>query len=160
MKLYEIANGYREALDSLEIDENGELLNADLVESLDGAFDDKAESVAVYIKELLCMSSALKEEKKRIDKRLKSVNAKAEWLKGYIARQMDIAQKDELRGIKASISFRRSVETKVDEQSLPKKWWRIVTEREPDKDAIKKQLMSGAKIRGAELIEKRNIQIK
>ena len=64
MKLYEIANQYRDAMDNIEVDENGELLNADQLEAVDGAFDDKAEAVAVYIKELSCFVAALKDEKK------------------------------------------------------------------------------------------------
>ena len=160
MKLYEIANQYRDALDNIEVDENGELLNADQIEAVDGAFDDKAEAVAVYIKELSCFSSALKDEKKRIEARIKATESKVEWLKGYLTRQMEVAQKEELKGLKASISFRQSISTRIDECQLPKKYWRVTTKREPDKDALKKLLKDGVKIRGAELVVNRNIQIK
>ena len=160
MKLYEIANQYRNAMDNIEVDENGELLNADQLEAVDGAFDDKAEAVAVYIKELVCFAAALKDEKKRIDARIKATESKAEWLKGYLTRQMEIAQTEELKGLKASISFRKSVSTNIDESQLPKKYWRVTTKKEPDKDAVKRLLKDGVKIRGAELVVNKNIQIK
>ena len=51
VSLYEISADFLKALDGLEVDEEtGEITNFDAVEALNAQFEDKAESVACYIK--------------------------------------------------------------------------------------------------------------
>ena len=58
--LYEISADFLKALDGLEVDEEtGEILNAEELDKLAGAFDEKAESVACYIKNLIAFAGDL-----------------------------------------------------------------------------------------------------
>ena len=51
--LYEISADFLAALDAMEVDpDTGELLNADQLDALSAAFDEKAEATALYIKNL------------------------------------------------------------------------------------------------------------
>lgn len=61
--LYEISTDFLKALDGLEVDEEtGEITNFDAVEALNAQFEDKAESVACYIKNLTAFVADLKTE--------------------------------------------------------------------------------------------------
>ena len=63
VSLYEISADFLKALDGLEVDEEtGEIMNFDAVEALDAQFEDKAESVACYIKNLSAFVADLKAE--------------------------------------------------------------------------------------------------
>ena len=63
VSLYEISADFLKALDGLEVDEEtGEITNFDAVEALNAQFEDKAESVACYIKNLTAFVADLKTE--------------------------------------------------------------------------------------------------
>ena len=64
VSLYEISADFLKALDGLEVDEEtGEIMNFDAVEALDAQFEDKAESVACYIKNLSSFAADLKPQR-------------------------------------------------------------------------------------------------
>ena len=70
VSLYEISADFLKALDGLEVDEEtGEIMNFDAVEALDAQFEDKAESVACYIKNL---SAFARSEERRVGKECRS----------------------------------------------------------------------------------------
>ena len=61
--LYEISADFLAALDAMEVDpDTGELLNADQLDTLSAAFDEKAEATALYIKNLTAFVGNVKAE--------------------------------------------------------------------------------------------------
>ena len=130
MKLYNIADAYRKALESIEIDpETGEVVFLDNLDELNDTFETKAEAVACYIKEL------------------------------YAAGCMSQVGKDKMQTPRCALSFRRSTQVHIsDESKLPESLLKVKTE--PDKTAIKDLLKNGTAVEGAELISVRNLQIK
>ena len=58
------------------------------------------------------------------------------------------------------ISFRKSTATEINAELLPKKWNVKKITYTPDKAAIKAALLAGESIKGAQLVERQNIQIK
>ena len=61
--LYEISADFLAALDAIEVDpDTGELLNADQLDALSAAFDEKAEATALYIKNLTAFVGDVKAE--------------------------------------------------------------------------------------------------
>ena len=61
--LYEISADFLAALDAMEVDpDTGELLNADQLDALSAAFDEKAEATALYIKNLTAFVGNVKAE--------------------------------------------------------------------------------------------------
>ena len=68
--LYEITGEYLRVLDNLEIDEEtGEILNADELDSIAGAFEEKSENLACYIKNCDAFIANLKAEEANLAKR-------------------------------------------------------------------------------------------
>lgn len=160
--LYEITREYLEALDHLEIDEEtGEILNAEELDKLAGAFDEKAESVACYIKNLIAFAGNLKEEEANLAKRRKSAEKKVDYLKTFLASCMDAAGREKFNGVKAIVSFRKSVAVQIDDEAaLPADFKVETVTVKPDKTAIKKAILDGTEVSGASLVENRNIKIK
>ena len=154
--LYEITREY------LEIDEEtGEILNAEELDKLAGAFDEKVESVACYIKNLTAFAGDLKEEEANLAKRRKSAEKKVDYLKTFLSSCMDAAGRDKFNGVKANVSFRKSVAVQIDDESTLPDAFKVETVTvKPDKTAIKKAIQDGAEVSGASLVENRNIQIK
>lgn len=160
--LFDISREYAEAFERMEInEETGEVLGLDAVEALNGAFEEKAESVACYIKNLEAFARSLKEEEAKMAERRKSADRKIDSLKKYLTSCMESVERDTLETAKVRVSFRKSVSVTIaDEKLLPLALIRETIKLEPDKTAIKKLLQSGEAVEGASLVESRNIQIK
>ncbi len=160
--LYEIAREYLEAFDHLEVDEEtGEILNFEAVDTLAGTFEEKAESVACYIKNLDAFAGDLKAEEANLAERRKSAEKRVENLKKYLTSCLDAVGRDKVETAKVRVSFRKSVAVSIDdERALPADFIVETVSTKPDKTAIKKAIQAGQEITGASLVENRNIQIK
>ncbi len=162
VSLYEISTDFLKALDGLEVDEEtGEIKNFDAVESLNAQFEEKAESVACYIKNLAAFADDLKAEEDTLSARRKSAERRIDSMKKYLTSCLESVGKDKVETVRARISFRKSVQVQIeDEAALPADYVTTTVTKSPDKTAIKKAIQGGQDVTGASLIEKRNIQIK
>lgn len=160
--LYQIGMDFLTALDAIEVDEDtGEVLNLGQIEALDAQFEQKAESVACYIKNLAAFSADLKTAEESMKARRQAADKKIDALKKYLTTWLDAVGKDKVETVNAKISFRKSDQVQIDDESaLPADFVKVVTETKPDKTAIKKAIKDGAEVPGATLIQNRNIQIK
>lgn len=160
--LYEISTDFLKALDGLEVDEEtGEIKNFDAVESLNAQFEEKAESVACYIKNLAAFADDLKAEEGTLSARRKSAERRIDSMKKYLTSCLESVGKDKVETVRARISFRKSVQVQIeDEAALPADYVTTTVTKSPDKTAIKKAIQGGQDVTGASLVEKRNIQIK
>lgn len=83
--LYEITDKYLKVLDNLEIDEEtGEILNAEELDELSGAFEEKSEAVACYIKNSEVFIGDLKAEEANLAKRRKQTEKRIDYLKNVL----------------------------------------------------------------------------
>lgn len=157
MKLYEIDN----LIENFEFnidEETGEILNAEELDELQMARDEKIEGVALWIKNLTAEAEAVKAEKKAMDDRQKRLEKKAESLKGYLTYALAGQRFSTPR---VDMSFRKSVSVQIeDETKIPKEFCTITEVSKPDKGKIKDALKAGQDVFGAELVEKQNLQIK
>lgn len=160
--LYEISHDYLVALDNLEIDmETGEILNYEAVDALTGQFEEKAESVACYIKNLDAFAASIKAEEFKLAERRKNAERKADNLKKYLTSCLDAVNREKLETARTKVSFRKSVQVSIaDEAVLPADFKVETVTVKPDKTAIKKAIQDGQEVNGASLVENRNIQIK
>lgn len=160
--LYYIATRYSEALDALEIDEEtGELLNADQLDAAAADFDAKVESTALYIKNLVALEDALANEAKMLTERRDAASKKIAACKRYLALCFEIAGKDRYESPKCAVTTRTSKYAEItDESAIPPLWWKERTTRSVDKAGILAALKQGEAISGAEMRERKNIQIK
>ena len=112
----------------------------------------------MFIKNKTALQAALKEEKKAIEARIKSIESVVERNKD---RLFNYLEGNKYETSKASISFRKSVVVEVvDAGLIPKKYMTTTITVKPNKAGIKKMLKSGEVVEGAELKEKSNIQVK
>ena len=162
VSLYEISADFLKALDGLEVDEEtGEIMNFDAVEALDAQFEDKAESVACYIKNLSAFAADLKAEEENLSARRKTVERRVDSVKKYLSSCLATVGKDKVVTAKARISFRKSIQVQIDDEAaLPADFVTTTVTTKPDKTAIKKAIQAGEDVTGASLVENRNIQIK
>ena len=148
MKLYEL----NEQLNSFvwEIDEEtGEILNADQLDAIQLARDEKLEQLGLWVKDLTALAEAIKREK--------VTKNQAESVKRYLAA---VLNGETFKTPKVAYGWRRSSTVEVyDPTQIPKAY---LIEQEPkvDKAGIKADLKQGYNVPGAVLVEHINLQIK
>lgn len=160
MKLFEI----NEAIERCVIDgenvvdtETGEVLDVEALNNLKMAFDEKAENIAMFIRNLEAEAAALKEQKNIFAARQKAAENKRDSLKEYLAMCL---QGKPFKTDRVKVSFRKSEAVKVTDQEQIPETYLVYSAPTVDKTSIKKALKSGETIPGAVLEEKNNIQVK
>lgn len=161
MNLYTINDLITQAFENAVDVETGEIVNAEAYEALDSlqmTFDQKAEGILLWIKNLTAEAEALKKEKQAFAERQSSAERKAESLKKYIS---GVLCGNKFQTEKVSVTWRKSeaVEYSGNLYDLPEE---LLKYKEPEinKTELKKRLKAGEMIAGAELVQKNNIQIK
>lgn len=162
MSLYEISEKFRAFFENPPIDEEtGEVTDYEALEAIESTFEEKAESVACYIKALGYEAAAMKTEEDNLEARRKRLEKRKKSLTEYLATCMDAVAKDKISTARCALSFRRSKAVNIlDEDKLPPEYIRIVEKKTPDKTEIKNAILSGVVVPGAEVVENRNLQIK
>ena len=104
-------------------------------------FEDKALKVADYIRHLEAMTTARKEEARRLQALAKQSENKANRLRGYLVTQMLVTGKKKIEGVTGKLSVRKKqpvLRVLVDNDQLPQDFQRISIEA--NKTAIKAYL--------------------
>lgn len=142
-----------------EIDEEtGEILNAEELDALELARDEKIEGVGLWIKNLQAEAEAVKKEKDAMADRQRRLEKKAESLKNYLAWAL---QGEKFSTPRIAMSWRKSESVLIpDEAALDDRFVNIQMIKKPDKKLIKDTLKAGLEVPGAELVTKQNLQIK
>lgn len=142
-----------------EIDEEtGEILNAEALDALQLARDEKIEGVGLWIKNLQAEAEAVKKEKDAMADRQKRLEKKAESLKRYL--EWALAG-EKFSTPRIAMTFRKSESVLIpDEALLDDRFVNITMVKKPDKKLIKDTLKAGREVPGAELVTKQNLQIK
>lgn len=158
MNIYEIDN----AMFSLIDEETGEIKDYEAFEELQMQREEKIENVALWYKNLIAESKAIREEEKALAERRKSLENKAESLKNFVNRTL---QGNKFSTSKVAISYRKSTAVEVDDKFIDyamKNNNDLLTFKrpEPNKTVIKGMLQGGFDIPHAELVERNNMSIK
>ena len=142
-----------------EIDEEtGEILNAEELDALELARNEKIEGVGLWIKNLQAEAEAVKKEKDAMADRQRRLEKKAESLKNYLAWAL---QGEKFSTPRIAMSWRKSESVLIpDEAALDDRFVNIQMIKKPDKKLIKDTLKAGLEVPGAELVTKQNLQIK
>ena len=157
MTLFEINKAILEF--DYEIDEEtGEILNAEALDALQLAREEKIEGVGLWIKNLQAEAEAVKKEKDAMAERQRRLEKKAESLKDYLAYAL---QGEKFSTPRIAMSWRKSESVLIpDEALLDDRFVNITMIKKPDKKLIKDTLKAGREVPGAELVTKQNLQIK
>lgn len=153
MKLYEIDQAIMDCIDM----ETGEIINEELLTSLEMERDAKIENVVLWIKELKAEAEALKAEKLAFAERQKVAENKMESLKKWLVYALN---GEKFKTVRASVTFRTTEKVEVaDILKLDENYLRC-KEPEADKDAIKKAIKDGQEVAGATLVPSTSVIIK
>lgn len=159
--LYELSNAYKDFLNIAEESELDADVVMDTLESIAEPINDKVESIAKLIKHYEGLQEQQEKEAKRLAERAKRNAKVAEDLKGYVAKCLSEAGIDKVDGKLFTWSFRRSTSVNISDMSvLPKEYIRETVSVSADKKLIGEALKNGIEVKGAELLENRNIQLK
>lgn len=160
MKLFEI----NEAIERCVIDgenvvdiETGEVLDVEALNALHMAFEEKAENIAMFIRNLDAEAAALKEQIGIFTARKRATENKRDSLKEYLAYCL---QGKPFKTSRVKVSFRKSESVKVTDQEQIPETYLVYSAPTVDKAVIKKALKSGENVPGCVLEEKQNIQVK
>ncbi len=165
MNLYEINQEILNAINNLEVDENGEILSTSKLDELQEMFETKCENIACYIKNIKADIDALKAEEKKLQERRRVLEHKADRLKDYLSTAMQNTGNTNITTARAAMSFRKSNVIEVDNGFVG---WAMVKNKklltfktpEPNKKEIKKLIESGEDVPYAAIVEHQNLQIK
>ena len=142
----------------LQIDEEtGEILNMDELDALQLEKDAKVENICLWIKNLKSDAEAYRTEKKAFEQKIKAAENKAARLTAYVDY---ILAGDKFKSSKVSVSYRKSEQIEcadlldVDVDYLRYK------EPELDKKKIKDAIKAGIEVKGCQLVERQNLQIR
>lgn len=153
MNIYEIDEAITACVDQ----ETGEILDEAALDALVMERDKKIENVARWIKDLKAESAAIREEEKTLADRRHSAENKMESLKKWLAYALN---GEKFKSPKVSVSYRRSKSVQItDEKAIDDKFF-IPQPAKLNKKMVSEYLKSGTPVRGCELQEKTNLQVR
>lgn len=161
MKLYEIANQFKDALEALNNAETeAEYYEAEVrLSALDADKDAKLEACCAHLKNLRAEEEMIDNEIHKLKDKLDSAQAKANKFEAYLAACL-VAGEPWTKGIHL-IRWRPSKRVIItSEEEIPSAYKVEHLSYTPDKALLKKDLECGATIPGVCLKEYQNIQIR
>lgn len=160
MKLYEISDAIRAALDHIDVDpETGEILNADNLHAVEAEASDKIEATALYLRELDAEAKAAKDEADRMLARVKSMQKRSDYLKSMLLEALHATGK--VKTARVTVSIRTTQAVSVDEgANLPEAYTTVKTTVSPNKVAIKQALLDGVEVPGCSLEARESVSIR
>lgn len=160
MRLHEITEAMIELQNIADNDELDDEILRDTFDGLDGAFEDKADQWARFIKdeeaEIDAISNEIDRLKAKKERKQKTVDKMRLNLSGY----MRAANKTKFKTVLYNFGFRKSQAVEiVNEDDLPE-WALIPQPAKVSKTEIKEHLKNGEDVPGAKLVENESLQIK
>lgn len=123
MKLYEISENYRAFMAAVDAGEIPEDAIGDTLDGIEGAFDDKADSIACLIKELRLEAAGIKTEADNLTARARRAQAKADRLQGYLLYHMQAMGKTKISTARNVLSLRKGTPAcKIEDEALALSW--------------------------------------
>lgn len=160
MKLYQISDAIRQALDHIELDEEtGEILNADELHAVEAEAADKIEATALYLRELDAEAKAAKDEADRMLARVKSMQKRSDYIKSMLLDALHATGK--VKTVRVTVSIRTTKAVEIAEgANLPEAYTTVKTTVSPNKVAIKQALLDGVEVPGCHLEARESVSIR
>lgn len=149
MKLYEISEQIRQALEMVANGDIPEDQMQDTLEALGVEFSEKVDNTAAIIRELEAESQAIKAEVDRLSSMKKVRDGHIERLKDYLRLEMSKSGKNKIEGKRFNVTIGKPIE--VLEITGEVEGYKVIKES-LDNAAIKRDLQAGKKVNGAVLV--------
>jgi hypothetical protein len=161
LKLYEIADQYREALQALADPELPPEVVQDTLEALTGDFALKARNVAAVVLLLEGEAELIEKAMQRMGRRRKALENRAEGLREYLKVQMEKTGLGEVKSPELMLKIRQNPPRVIldDETRVPRRFRHKEVLIHFDKNAIKAALLTGKKVKGAHLEQHTRLDI-
>lgn len=157
----EVQSLERQLIDSIDED-TGEIDTA-IMQALSGKreeFNDKAISVAKLTRKFERRKAEIDDEIKRLKALSEKAEKVIERLEHNLTYTCGLLGIPKIEGIGANIAFRKSIQTKIDnEELIPDDFKKISIKETVDKNKVKQAIQRGENVNGAHLEEITNIQI-
>lgn len=153
--LYEIVKEIEDFQFDID-DETGEILNIDELDALQLEKDTKVENICLLIKNLRSDAEAYKAEKNSFEQKRKAAENKADRLTAYV---QYILAGDKFKSSKVNVSYKKSEKVEcVDMLMVDPDYLKYTPEL--DKKKIKNAIKAGVDVKGCQLVERQNLQIR
>lgn len=155
MKLYEITEMY-EAMEAL--DEDIDITAA--LENIDGALEEKLESIAKLVRNLDAKAKAYEEEEKRLRAQKQAAKNRVENIKRYVKKNLEEIGRDKVEAgiFKWSLQNGPGRVEITDETKIPEEYF--VKEIKPLRSEIKKAIEEGVITEGAEIVRDKSLRLR
>lgn len=146
-RLYELKENWKQVSDILYEEEIDEQCILDTIESIEGEIEDKADSYAIIIKELLGDAEICKQEKTRLEARQKSYENRAKLMKDRLEEVMRETGKIKFKTSLFSFSIQKNgglepLSIDIEAEKVPFEYYKH-TEKELDNTKIRQALVDG-----------------
>ena len=145
------------------ITEDGEIEDIERFDALAMERDKKIENVGCWVKNLTAEVAAMKEEKKRLEDRIKSKDRMIDSLEWWLDKALD-GQKFE--SPRVAISYRKSKAVEIQDEAVFKAWAKdyapalLKVTYTIDKTGVKNYIAGGAECPCAVIAERKSMQMK
>ena len=166
--LYELTNEFMACIELENGDvintETGEVLSYEMLDALQMEREKKIESIACQIKNLNADAEAIKTEMEALMMRRKRAERKAEWLRDYLAANLN---GEKFKSARCEIKYTKSAPLEIEDEAAFRSWaltnhpdFLTIQEPKINKNEVKRCLNDGEEIPGAVIVERLNINIK
>ena len=158
MTLYEIDKDIQ-----VLINEDGEIEDIERFDALVMERNKKIENVGCWMKNLTAEVAAMKEEKKRLEDRIKSKDRMIDSLEWWLDKALDGQKFDSPR---VAISYRKSKAVEIQDEAVFKAWAKdyapalLKVTYTIDKTGVKNYIASGAECPCAVIAERKSMQVR
>jgi len=161
LRLYELTNAYQNIADIIDLGLPEEEI-AKVVETLEGAIEEKAGNIAMLIQNIDADITALKAEEDRLNGRRKALDNRRNWLKFYLEDSFKKAGLDKVKTATHTIALQNNNPSVniINLELVPKDYQRHIDEWQPDKKLILEAIKSGQAVPGAEIQQTQSIRIR
>lgn len=166
MKLYELAEAYRNLQELLEDDNTDITAIQDTLEAIEEEINAKCENIAKLIRTLEAQEKLLKEEEERLARRRKTLESKREWLKKYTMQQLEAAGIDKIRGALFTITLQMNppaveiVDEEIFMRACEGTKYLIPQPPKINKKAILEDIKAGFEVPGVVLRQEKGLRIR
>lgn len=160
MTLYELTNDLLTLQAEQENADIDDQVFRDTLEGLDGAFEDKCDGWAKWIRGMKMDAQAIKDEEARLALRRKRIETTISKAEDTMAMYMRTVGKTKFKTALFSYGFRKSQAVEITNESELPSWALIEQAPKISKTEIKEHLKNGETVPGAKLVENESLQIK
>jgi hypothetical protein len=161
ISLYELAAQYQRDLEHIQNSDLDEAQAIELLESMQGAIQEKAKNVAMVIRNMETTAEAIAAAEKEMASRRKSIECKIDWMKAYLLENMERTGISKIESPYFVIALRDNPESLIVEQDaeIPPEYFKP---QDPvlDKVTLKKDMQLGVIVPGCRLERKKSVRIK